>query len=456
MSTGYQKIKPHKLVIPSTITPKTTKKKYDAIVVGAGPAGSTAAYFMAKEGMNVLLLERGPYPGAKNCGGASIIAEATHKLFPNFWDEMDCERLVTSQSYWWLDETSAITAGFRSMRLAAAPFNRFTVKRPIFYAWLAQKAVTEGATLCLNHHVSHILWEGRQAYGVALSPPQDDNELLADIIIAADGANSLLTERSGLTPAVSPNHLSLYVKETIALSSDSIEERFNLKPGHGALIGLIGYPTAGFNGTASIHTFKDSISINIGMTITNYVQAGLPPFSLLARLKRHPVIDTLIRGGITTEYGSATIPEGGYTAIPKLIHPGVLVVGDAASLVNGTHGFNLAMWSGYFAAQTAINAKISGDFSIKSLHLYRQLLDKSFILQNMKHNAKAASFERDVPYFFSLYSHIANEAAFEITKVYTMPIKTKRKLVWKKIIGLQPITRILRDMWKGIKVLWGN
>ena len=50
-----------------------TAKQYDAIVVGAGPAGATAACFMAREGLDVLLLDRAAYPGAKNCGGANVI-----------------------------------------------------------------------------------------------------------------------------------------------------------------------------------------------------------------------------------------------------------------------------------------------------------------------------------------------------------------------------------------------
>ena len=330
-------------------------KKYDAIVVGAGPAGSTAAYFMASSGLDVLLLDRGPYPGAKNCGGLSIISEHTHKLFPNFGEEFDFERIVTSQGYWFLTEDSAIVGGFTSSRLAASPFNRLTAKRKNFYGWLAAKAVKAGATLLLDHHVAAILFTDSQASGVEVSPPHN-SRFLADVVLLADGVNSLLAEQAGLLTRIKPTATALYVKETIALAPETIEDRFQLPPGEGALIGLIGYPTAGFNGTASIHTFKDSINLNVGMAVSDFSQSGFNPDDLLERIKKHPRIQPLLAGGVTTEYGGAMIPEGGYHAIPQLVHPGVMILGDAASLANGTHGVNQAMWSGYFAAKAASTA----------------------------------------------------------------------------------------------------
>lgn len=427
-------------------------KKYDAIVVGAGPAGSSAAYFMAKQGMDVLLIERGPYPGVKNCGGSSIIAEHTHKLFPNFWEEFEYERIVTDQAYWWMTEDSILTARFQSMKLGAAPYNRLTVRRPKFYKWLADKAVVAGATLLLGHNVTQILFDGEQAVGVRVSQP-NDGFFAADVIILADGANSLLAERAGFAQRVSPLDMALYVKETIALPPATIEERFNLLPGYGAVIGLIGYPTAGFNGTGSIHIYKDAININVGMAVNDFAKSGIKPYELLERIKKHPIIKPLLANGETIEYGGAMIPEGGYNAIPPLVHPGAMLIGDAASLVNGVHGYNLAMWSGYYAAQAAYAAKRARDFSIKRLSLYQTLLNDSFIMQDLKANAGAAALQRNIPYLFDLYSKMANEAAYHSTKVYTMPKRARRIFIYKKITSMQPPLRILADALRAIKVM---
>jgi len=429
-------------------------RKYDAIVVGAGPAGATAAYFMARDGLDVLLLERGPFPGAKTCGGAAVVAEQLNELFPDFWEECRIERIVTRLDYWWLTADSAVTAGFASSRLAATPYNRLTVKRPNLCAWLTAKAVAAGADLRLSHHADEVLLDGGRAIGVHVSPPQDA-AFLADLVVLADGANSLLAERAGLAPRVSPRALSLYAKETIALPPETIEERFNLPPGQGAVIGLIGHPTAGYNGTASIHTFRDSVNINAGLAISDFAAGGFSPADLLARIKKHPRIEPLLAGGVSIEYGAAVIPEGGYHAIPPLVHPGLLIAGDAGSLVNGTQGINLAMWSGYFAAKAAYAAKPSRDFSARKLSLYRTLLDESFVLQNMRANAKVAALQSDLPYLFDLYSRMANEAAYQIARAYPMPIKAKRRFIWRKVTSMQPVGRILADAWRVLKVVKG-
>lgn len=433
-------------------TQSPPKKKYDAIVVGAGPAGSTAACFMAREGLDVLLIERGAYPGAKNCGGSALIAEHTHKLFPNFWDELDYERIVTDQAYWFMTEDSIITARYRSMKLAAAPYNRFTVRRTKLYRWLADKAVKAGATFKLSCHASEVLFEGEQAVGVKISAP-DEEYYLADIVILADGSNSMLAEKSGLSPRVSAQNMALYVMETISLPADVIEERFNLLPGHGSTIGLIGYPTAGFNGTGSIHLFKDAVNLNIGLMTADIAKAGIRPYELLERIKKHPLMQPLLESGVTTGYGGSMIPEGGYHAMPKLIHPGLMLIGDAASLVNGVHGYNLAMWSGYFAAQAAAAAKKKRDYSERSLSLYKTLLDESFVMQDLKANAGAAGLQRDAPYMFDLYTRIANETAYHVAKVYTMPKRAKRMFIFKKITSMQPVLKLLRDAWKTLKVI---
>ena len=455
MSDWFKTKKPHKLPTrPEPASDAPAPRKYDTVVVGAGPAGASAAYFMARDGLDVLLLDRGPFPGAKTCGGAAIIAEQAHDLFPNFWEEFRYERIVTRMDYWWLSEDSAVTAGFTSSRLSAAPYNRLSVKRKNLYTWLAAKAVAAGATLLLGHNVADVLLDDGRAVGVRISPPQNAT-YLADLVILADGANSLLAERAGLAPRVAAANLALYAKETIALPPETIEDRFALPPGQGAAIGLIGYPTAGYNGTGSIHTFHDSINISAGMAVSGFAAGGFNPGDLLERIKKHPRIQPLLAGGVTTEYGAAMIPEGGYHAIPPLVHPGLLIAGDAASLVNGIHGINLAMWSGFYAAKAAYEAKKSRDFSARKLSLYRTLLDESFVLQNLRTNAKAAALQRDRPYLFDLYSRLANETAYQIVRAYPMPVKEKRKFIWRKVTSLQPVGKIAADIWQVLKVVKG-
>jgi electron transfer flavoprotein-quinone oxidoreductase len=59
-----------------------TDEKFDVIIVGAGVAGSTAAYLLAKQGLEVVLIERGPYPGSKNLSGGVLYGRILEQIFP--------------------------------------------------------------------------------------------------------------------------------------------------------------------------------------------------------------------------------------------------------------------------------------------------------------------------------------------------------------------------------------
>ena len=61
-----------------------TKLTFDAIVVGAGPAGTSAAITMAKSGLKVILIERGRFAGSKNLFGGVLYTEAIGEVLPDF------------------------------------------------------------------------------------------------------------------------------------------------------------------------------------------------------------------------------------------------------------------------------------------------------------------------------------------------------------------------------------
>jgi electron transfer flavoprotein-quinone oxidoreductase len=96
----------------------------------------------------------------------------------------------------------------------------------------------------------------------------------------------------------------------------------------------------------------------------------------------------LIKGARPLEYSAHLISEGGIQAMPRLYTGGMMVVGDAAGLcyTNGINleGINLAMTSGVLAAETALKAIEAGDYSARTLSLYKKKLDDSFIIKDMK------------------------------------------------------------------------
>ena len=78
------------------------------IIVGAGPAGSAAAYSLAKNGHQVLILERGKEPGSKNVYGGRIYPYSLSKLIPDFADDAPIERNITKESIRFISINSII------------------------------------------------------------------------------------------------------------------------------------------------------------------------------------------------------------------------------------------------------------------------------------------------------------------------------------------------------------
>src|SRR5579885_3843550 len=90
-----------------------TTQQFDAIVVGAGPAGSSAALAMARAGLSVALIERGEYAGAKNVSGAALYApQLLAGLLPNYLEEAPVERYLTRRVITFLSQDAAFAFDF--------------------------------------------------------------------------------------------------------------------------------------------------------------------------------------------------------------------------------------------------------------------------------------------------------------------------------------------------------
>src|SRR5229473_3575858 len=95
--------------------------KFDSIVVGAGPAGVSAAITMARAGLNVALLERGEYAGAKNVQGAVLYSKMLEEIIPEFWKDCPLERAIIEERVWILTPTSGIHVGYKSADYDTVP-----------------------------------------------------------------------------------------------------------------------------------------------------------------------------------------------------------------------------------------------------------------------------------------------------------------------------------------------
>ena len=379
-------------------------EKFDSVVVGAGPAGIAAAYTMAKAGLKVLVLEKGEKPGAKNMFGGIIFRHHTEKLAPEFWKTAPVERHVIEYQYWFLSKDSHLLLSHRNQKFNGQ-YNAFTVHRAKFDPWFAKLAEDAGAVIINRTTVDDVLVQDGTIVGVKT----ERGDILADVVIAADGVNSMLAKQAGIREELPQDAVVLAVKEVIAIPKQRIEERFNLGTDEGVAALLVGWGPgmhAGF-----MYTNRDTISIGIAVSMRDLDKSKQRPNILFEQFKNHPSIAPLIKDGELKEYSAHLIPEGGYDYVANIYTDGMLVVGDAAMLVNAVNweGTNLAMTSGIIAGETVIEAKKKNDFSSRTLKKYRERLEDSFVLKDLKKYRGIPEFFSSNPDFFTVYPEALNE-----------------------------------------------
>lgn len=429
---------------------------YNAVVVGAGPAGSAAALRMAAAGLSVALLERGDHPGSKNMFGGVIYSRPTAEIVPEFWQEAPLERAVTRDSLWFLDEDSAVELGFTGLRFGQAPYNKHTAFRPRFDRWLAGKAVQAGATLEVQAVAREVVYAksalGRgPARGVRLD---DGSTVEGDVVVLAEGVQAFLTKKAGLAKRIDASQLSLWVREVIALPAGKIEDRFLLERDEGSDIVMLGYPAGQAIGMAGLFTNRDSISLTLGMPLSRIAATGASLPDLLTRLKEHRFVRRLVQGGKTVEFAARMIPMGGKPAMPRLYDDGLLVAGDAAIMISGRRGSDLAMLSGALAADTVIQARAKQDFSAAMLRRYDRNIRQSFFGRNINRAGDPAKYYQRYGDANYLLTSTLNDVAYRFFQIGLETDQQKVERMKKLVLDKQPPVKTVVDLLAGLRG-WG-
>ena len=139
--------------------------------------------------------------------------------------------------------------------------------------------------------------------------------------------------------------------------------------------------------------------------------------------------------------------------LPKLSRGGLLVVGDAAGFVFAAgiflEGMNFAIASGLAAAATAQEAHSQGDFSAASMARYRQRLEKSFVLQDLKRFKRTPAFLNNER-LLHMYPELLCQAA---ENVFRSDGKPRRKL-GRTMRGKVALRTMVRDGWQAARALF--
>lgn len=333
-------------------------------------------------------------------------------------------------------------------------YTAYTAYRSKFDAWFAGKAAEAGAELLTGVRVTDLIWKDGKVAGVKVG----DEELLANVVVGADGFHTVVGRAAGLVED-DPRTFMQGVKEVLDLPSEVIEERFQLREGEGVCFETLGYPVNEIMGATTLYTNKDTVSLAIFGWIDQLKEKGVDLKERLELLKEHPFIDSLIKDARLREYQAHIISNGGNRKFSKLYSDGVMLCGEAGGFMDYAYiGVPPAMLSGIIAADTIEYARKKGDYSAATLGRYISGLEQTG-LANLLYNSRraskylATSGRKNIPGYIDFAKTMLSDIAEdEVTYLNPEPYAPVREfylnVVEKRVPGLlrRPIRATIKVM----------
>ena len=374
----------------------------DVLIVGAGPAGLACAIELARlakrdqeEGgglgeLNIGVLEKAESLGEHNLSGAVVNPRAFRELFPDLQpSDFPFRQPVPDEAVYFMTER-------RAQRIPTPPtmHNRgfYTASICEMVRWLGEQAEALGVNLFVGFPADALLVDGQAVRGVRTTPsglmrdgtPGPDYtapaDLTARITVVAEGTRGALGQAWREWQHVSSPNPQLFAL--------GVKELWEVKQPLGAVIHTLGWPLPAdaFGGSFMYPLGPSQVALGLVVGL-DYHDASLDVHELLQRMKLHPLFRRQLEGGQLIEWGAKTIPEGGYYALPvRRTGNGVLFVGDTVGFVDvpSLKGIHYAMQSGLYAARAAFAALKSGDPSAHGLASYDHLVERSYIVDDMR------------------------------------------------------------------------
>lgn len=316
---------------------------FDVIVIGAGPAGSMAAYHLASAGLKVLILDKARFPRRKVCGGA-----LTHRGLLEL--PFDITPLIHKTVDWGY-------VGFRGHKVCAIQNDlplSYLIDRASFDEFLVLKAVEAGAVFLQGERVIHI--SQSECLVTIQTSSQPYQGLFA---IGADGIHSIVADQTGL---MDEGTTSLCYEARLTLPADA-------KP---AMTDAITFDFGTLPWGYS-WIFPKRNHLNVGV-FRNWPGRRTTKHDLLCFISQHPGL----REAEILDIRAFPGPTGG---TPGSLHQGrILLVGDAAHLADPWlgEGISYAMASGRMAAETILSQT---DDETPDLAAYSDRINREFISQ---------------------------------------------------------------------------
>ncbi len=337
-------------------------KKFDLIIVGAGAAGSVAAYFGAKKGFNVCLLDGKPRKkiGDKICGdgiGSQIFDDLkiSHPKKGEYINVVDGGKLYPPDTHYNLTINDRNKAGYIIDRLA-------------FGQRLVEDAVLEGANLFDQTHAISLIFDKKQVIGVNVkSKTMEEQELYANVVIDASGFYTRLRKQVDipfLTKKIDPRDYIVCYREILRFEKPVVFDQKYIS----IYIDHIRAP-----GGYIWYFPRNEYEVNLGFGIADKFKHHLLDY--YQKYVYKPFIGDEPCTKITGGSGLVSICKPLWTGVGD----GILFAGDAAMQVNPITGGGLisSMQAGFFAIEAFEKAMELEIFDSFGLWKYNQLYQKS-------------------------------------------------------------------------------
>lgn len=391
-----------------------TDTDVDVAVVGAGRAGTAAAYKLASDGFEVALIERAKQPGMKNVTGGVLYGEVLEKLVPEFPDEAPLERHVVEHNIKLLHDDAEVSIGYRDLSLRDEP--NYTLMLGKFDQWFVDKAVEQGVLFIPETTVRDVT---QTEDGVVVHTDRENGDLTCRALIGADGINTTIGRVTDIRRTMRNEDMALSVKKVIDVGRDTIDERFNLDSDEGAAYIYTGFPEGAPTIGYFIYTFDEYISVGaVGGLETlrtlgdeGYAETGTPLYSLLEQFMELDTVRPYVQGDKLEEYQGILIPELSYSSLPDRYDRRIALVGDAAGLVLNKgytfRGLDYGITSGLAAAESASECAADGNWEAFGQR-YDHKLENSYVLKDMKQHKHLPEFLKNER-MYDAYPGIATE-----------------------------------------------